>query len=222
MNKLVLLFNGLNVGGQIVSARLPGGVLLVIAAVLMPGGAGEASQSRASAASTLTEEALDFGQPRAASIIGALTSAPFQTVGSQVGQRAGPSGAERLVSEFSEAHSGPAGPSDEQRLASLFAPTARVITVQRPFGRPAAAQVRAPAEYIRESREYWKATGFDERPTKQVVEHYSNLAHVLCALDPTPRGESSPYFRGVVQLSVAVGRIAVVDSDGVLDRRATG
>ncbi len=104
---------------------------------------------------------------------------------------------EAIVSAFFASGSGPAGPRDFERMRSLFAPGARLITIRRPPAATATPNSRSIDQYVDESRSYLAANGNFESIKKVWIEQYANLAHVFCSFEArkSPSGEVS--YRGV-------------------------
>ena len=102
-----------------------------------------------------------------------------------------------IVSAFFASGSGPAGPRDFDRMRSLFAPGARLITIRRPPAATATPNSRSIDQYVDESRSYLTANGNFESIKNVWIEQYANLAHVFCSFEArkTPSGEVS--YRGV-------------------------
>jgi len=104
---------------------------------------------------------------------------------------------EAIVSAFFASGSGPAGPRDFDRMRSLFAPGARVITIRRPQTGPATQRSRSIDEYIEESRRYLAANGNFESTKKVWVEQYANMAHIFCSFEARKSPSEEVYYRGV-------------------------
>ena len=104
---------------------------------------------------------------------------------------------EAIVSAFFASGSGPAGPRNFDRMRSLFAPGARLITIRRPPAATATPNSRSIDQYVDESRSYLAANGNFESIKKVWIEQYANLAHVFCSFEArkSPSGEVS--YRGV-------------------------
>ena len=108
-----------------------------------------------------------------------------------------PTSPQTIVSEFFAAGSGPAGPRDFNRMRSLFAPNARVITIRRSQAGPATHNSRSIDQYIEESRQYLAENGNFESVRKQWVEQYANLAHVFCSFEARKSPNEDVFYRGV-------------------------
>jgi hypothetical protein len=107
-----------------------------------------------------------------------------------------------IVSAFFESGSGPAGPRDFNRMRSLFAPEARLITIRRPENSPAVSKARSIDDYIKESQSYLASNANFEKIKNVWVEQYANLAHVFCSFEArkTPDGEVFDRAVGSFQL----------------------
>ncbi|HKP39180.1 MAG TPA: hypothetical protein VJT71_20135 [Pyrinomonadaceae bacterium] len=97
-----------------------------------------------------------------------------------------------IVSAFFASGSGPAGPRDFDRMRSLFAPGARLITIRRPPNSAATPNSRSIDQYVDESRAYLAANGNFESIKNVWIEQYANLAHVFCSFEArkSPSGEA--------------------------------
>lgn len=102
-----------------------------------------------------------------------------------------------IVSAFFASGSGPAGPRDFERMRSLFAPSARVITIRRSQNGPATPLTRTIDEYIEEARKWLESNGNFEAVKKVWMEQYANLAHVFCSFEARKSPNEEVSFRGV-------------------------
>ena len=118
---------------------------------------------------------------------------------SQAGSKQNPDliSPEAIVTAFFQSGSGPAGPRDFDRMRSLFAPGARVITIRRPQTGPATQRSRSIDEYIEESRQYLMSNGNFESIKKVWVEQYANLAHIFCSFEARKSPKEEVFYRGV-------------------------
>jgi len=107
-----------------------------------------------------------------------------------------------IVSAFFESGSGPAGSRDFDRMRSLFAPGARVITIRRAQGVPAIQVSRSIDEYVEEARKYLASNGNFETMKKEWVEQYANLGHVFCSFEARKSPNAEVFYRGVGSFQV--------------------
>jgi hypothetical protein len=104
---------------------------------------------------------------------------------------------EAIVAAFLASGSGPAGPRDFNRMKTLFAPNARVITIRRSKTEPAIAVTRSIDQYAEEAGKYLATNANYESVVKSWVERYANLAQVFCSFEARHTPEGEVFYRGV-------------------------
>ena len=102
-----------------------------------------------------------------------------------------------IVAAFFASGSGPAGPRNFDRMRTLFAPGARIITIRRPQTGPATQLSRSIDEYVEGSRKWLEENGNFESIKKEWVEQYANLAHVFCSFEARKSPNEEVFYRGV-------------------------
>jgi hypothetical protein len=106
---------------------------------------------------------------------------------------------ESVVTAYYDAISGPKGTRrDWDRVRSLFAPGARLITA-RPVGRDQNAPVVMTIEqFIQSNRGYFEAGGYFENELHRHVDAFGNVAHVFSTYGSKRRAEDPEYYsRGI-------------------------
>ena len=104
---------------------------------------------------------------------------------------------EAILTAVYDVISGPAGPRDWDRFASLFAPGARLIPIAHPDGGSPALRPMTPAEFAERSEPFFQENGFFETEVARAVETYGHLAHAFSTYESRATPDAEPFDRGI-------------------------
>lgn len=104
---------------------------------------------------------------------------------------------DHVISAVYDVISGPAGPRDWNRFASLFYTGARLIPTRRDASGKVTATALTPEQYAQRGADYFVKEGFFENSVANRVESWDRIAHVWSTYESRHDKAGAPFARGI-------------------------